>query len=292
MKGARRNWREYNEKLVRRGEILLDLDFLRSWNNELEEMNKGKVGRPYEYPMSYLRFLSMIYYLFQLPYRQLEGFTRALSSYGRVRPIDHSTIHERLMKLDLGINAEMDGDLIIAVDASGIKVTNRGEWIREQWKKRRGYVKIHFAVDITTKNIVSFEVTDESVGDNRKFKELVEHAGEWGKVRRVLADGAYDTRDDFDCLEEKGIEPGIKVRKDSSPRARGSPARQKAVLEFKELGYAGWKAKKGYGQRWIAETVFSGLKGMFGEFARAKAFGNMIKEIGLKVFVFNTMMRV
>ena len=23
----------------------------------------------------------------------------------------------------------------------------------------------------------------------------------------------YDTRDDFDCLEEKGIEPGIKVRR-------------------------------------------------------------------------------
>ena len=29
------------------------------------------------------------------------------------------------MKRDLGINAEMGGDLIIAVDASGIKVTNR-----------------------------------------------------------------------------------------------------------------------------------------------------------------------
>lgn len=85
---------------------------------------------------------------------------------------------------------------------------------------------------------------------------------------------------------------GNKSPKNSSPRARGSPARQKAVLEFKELGYAGWKAKKRYGQRWISETVFSGFKGMFGEFARAKAFGNMIKEIGLKVFVFNTMMRV
>jgi hypothetical protein len=233
----------------------------------------------------------MIYYLFQLPYRQLEGFTRALSRYGEVKPIDHSTIHERSMKLDLAINAETSDDMIISVDASGIKVANRGEWMRERWKRRRGYVKIHFAVDITTKNIVSFEVTDEGVGDNKKFRDLIAKAEKQGNVRRVLADGAYDTKDNFDYVEEKGIEAGIKVQKDSSTKARGSPARKKAVLEFKELGYEGWRAKKGYGHRWISETVFSGFKGMFGEFVRAKAIENMVKEIGLKVVVFNTMMR-
>jgi hypothetical protein len=95
MKGFRRNWKEYNEKLVRRGEILLDLDFMRSWNKELEEMNKDKLGRSYEYPASYIRFLSMIYCLFQFPYRQLEGFARALSRYNGIRPLNYSTIHER-----------------------------------------------------------------------------------------------------------------------------------------------------------------------------------------------------
>jgi hypothetical protein len=102
-------------------------------------------------------------------------------------------------------------ELIIAVDASGIKVANRGEWIREQWKKRRGYIKIHFAVDIATKSIVSFELTDEGVGDHKKFKEVVYHAGVQGMVRRVLADGAYDTREDFDFLEENGITPKMLI---------------------------------------------------------------------------------
>jgi hypothetical protein len=41
-------------------------------------------------------------------------------------------IHERLMKLHLGINAETSDELIIAVDASGMKVANRGEWMREK----------------------------------------------------------------------------------------------------------------------------------------------------------------
>jgi len=37
----RRNWKEYNEKLVRRGELYLSLEFLDSWEKELKEINKG-----------------------------------------------------------------------------------------------------------------------------------------------------------------------------------------------------------------------------------------------------------
>ena len=40
----RRNWREYNESLVRRGEVLLDFDMLDEWNAELKKMNGGKEG--------------------------------------------------------------------------------------------------------------------------------------------------------------------------------------------------------------------------------------------------------
>ena len=49
----RRNWRKYNKKLVKRGEAYISLDFIDSWKKELEEMNKGKEGAPYQYPASY-----------------------------------------------------------------------------------------------------------------------------------------------------------------------------------------------------------------------------------------------
>ena len=261
-----KNLKEYNKKLIRRGEVLLDLDFLKTWDRKLEEMNEGKIGHLYDYPDSYINFLSVIYYIFGIPYRQLEGFTRALSKYCDLKPVCHSTIYERSTKLNLNINIGNTDDMIISVDASGIKVSNRGKWIREKWKKRRGYLKIHFAVDIKTKNIVSFEVTDESVRDNKKLKDLVEKADERGNVNKVLADGAYNLKEIFDYLEEKRIETGIKVRKNSSTRSIVSSARKKAVLEFKKLGYDKWKEKKGYGHRWMSETVFSCFKNMFGEF--------------------------
>ena len=35
------NWSEYNERMVRRGEILFNLDFVKNIDKELEEMNRG-----------------------------------------------------------------------------------------------------------------------------------------------------------------------------------------------------------------------------------------------------------
>jgi len=37
-----RNWKEYNEALVRRGEILLDMESLDNWSKELKIMNRGR----------------------------------------------------------------------------------------------------------------------------------------------------------------------------------------------------------------------------------------------------------
>ena len=45
----KRNWREYNEKLVARGEAYIFLDFIETWDKDLEKLNRGKVGAPYVY---------------------------------------------------------------------------------------------------------------------------------------------------------------------------------------------------------------------------------------------------
>lgn len=43
----KRNWSEYNEKLVLRGEFYLALKFLAKWDSELLKMNINKRGRRY-----------------------------------------------------------------------------------------------------------------------------------------------------------------------------------------------------------------------------------------------------
>ena len=51
----KRNWKEYNEKLIRRGEIYLDEGVLKNTEKELRKMNKRKEGHHYQYPNSYLK---------------------------------------------------------------------------------------------------------------------------------------------------------------------------------------------------------------------------------------------
>jgi hypothetical protein len=55
------NWSEYNESLVRRGEVMFDTDFLENWRAELKVMNKGKEGAKYLYPNSLISLLATIY---------------------------------------------------------------------------------------------------------------------------------------------------------------------------------------------------------------------------------------
>jgi len=47
---AERDWKEDNEKLIRRGELCISMDFLKNWDKELEKMNFKKRGRPYKFP--------------------------------------------------------------------------------------------------------------------------------------------------------------------------------------------------------------------------------------------------
>jgi len=285
---AARDWRRINEGLVKRGEILLDLRILDRWDSELAEMNARKEGGRYVYPEIFVRLLGYVHLLFHLPYRQTEGFMKALRRFdSRIEVPDYSTIDRRVNRLHVKLSEEDYGnDLVIAVDASGIKVSNRGDWMRRKWRVRRGYLKIHIAVDVKRKRILALEVTDEKVGDERMLQPLVEEASKKAKIAKAIGDGAYDTRSSFRYLAEKGIDPVIKVRRDASSRAGGCVPRKLVAQEYLRNPEA-WKRRHGYGQRWMVETVFSSFKRTFGEYVSAKTMRNMANEIILKASLYN-----
>ena len=179
-------------------------------------------------------------------------------------------------------------NFVIAIDATGIKVSNRGEWIRHKWNVKRGYLKIHVAVDIKRKRILSLHVTSEEVHDGKVLPDLVEDITikQNKEIDMTIADGAYDNNNNFQFLSFKGIEPAIKVRKNSKWRKTNHYLRNKTVKMQKD-DFDKWKDSVSYGKRWIAETVFSCIKRMFGEYVTAIRFDNMIKEIMLKVSLYN-----
>lgn len=42
-----RNWKEYNQHLIKRGEYYINPRFLESWFYEIKELNLNKIGQPF-----------------------------------------------------------------------------------------------------------------------------------------------------------------------------------------------------------------------------------------------------
>jgi len=83
--------------------------------------------------------------------------------------------------------------------------------------KKKRYLKIHIAVNVKTKKILSMKVTDEHVHDSKALPELVENIIKSDSVTAIgklfVDDGAYEGNEIFRYLEGNGILPCIKVRK-------------------------------------------------------------------------------
>jgi hypothetical protein len=130
-------------------------------------------------------------------------------------------------------------------------------------------LKIHIAVDVKTKKILSVKVTDEHVHDSKALPELVENIIESDNmtataIGKLFADGAYEGNDVFRYLGDKGILPCIKVRKNARVRwKKGNSLRNLSVIS-QTNDLQKWKEDSvSYGQRWIVEIVFSSIKRMF-----------------------------
>jgi IS5 family transposase len=287
------NWANYNESLVRRGEILLDFDVVDNWDSELVNMNKHKKGRKFVYPDSFMKLLGYMRAYFHLPYRQTEGVVREHAATTLPSIPDYSRICRRINRLNIKIidddNSSLHDDyVVIAIDSTGIKVTNRGEWIRHKWNVKRGYLKIHVAVDIKRKRILSLQVTSEQVHDGKVLPELIRDIAikQNKEIDTAIMDGSYDSNKNFQFLSFRGVKPAIKVRKNARIRKDNHYLRNKTV-KIQKNNLQEWKDSVSYGQRWIVESVFSCIKRMFGEYVSAIRFENMVKEMILKASLYN-----
>ena len=128
-------------------------------------------------------------------------------------------------------------------------------------------------------------MTREDTSDGRMFGRLMKNSANVADVKRVIGDGAYDSKDNFLKASKMHIDAFIRVRRNSSLKSRLCIPRRLAVIE--QLGNDGWKREKGYGYRWMAESAFSCLKRTFGEYIRAVKWPNIVKELLLKASIYN-----
>lgn len=280
----RRNWKEYNNKLIKRGEFYINPRFLETWKEELKEMNYRKEGSPYLYPNFMIEFLGILH-VKSFDYRALQGIMKALSSnFSNFPIISYTQICRRVNNLDINFKKDSK-DLIVGVDGYGIKVSNRGDWMRKKYKVRKGWIKVVVMGD-TKGNIVDIRVGDEKLNEGKSSRGMIRKNKK--NIKKLLGDGHYDSKDNFNLCNKLDIEPIIKIRKNASDKSGGSYTRKKHVEEYKKLGHKKWVKEKGYGMRWVAtEGIFSAVKRMFGEYVRGTNKANMYHEAKLKFWAYN-----
>ncbi len=286
----KRNHKEYQDELVKRYMIYIDLDWVDSWYDELEEMNLGKRGKPFEFPNSMIEWQSLLVEKFST--RGAEAITKKLQEYNLLLSCnDHSTIHRRILKMNLHFKIPKGVEIHEGTDGSGFKMTNGGEYFQDKYgKTRRKFARV--IITATKDEILDVDVVVNEKGSLTEPEAAKKHITniikKGGNVVKSYDDGAFDVRDFFNFLEQNNIESAIRIRSNAITNAKGSMRRKKETLELKKLGYKKWAKKKNYGMRWpLTEGHFSGIKRGYGDGARAKKIKNILIEHKRKVWIYD-----
>ena len=169
-------WRESDAKYEARGGAKV-LPYNAQWDKDVEQMNHKKVGRPYMYSHSMMEAIAICKTMLNETYRGTRGYL-ADSWDGRIPP-SFSIIWKRIggtMPIFEKVSAHDvlgKGTKRLIADSTGMKLSNRGEWIRVKWNVKRGFFKMHILIDLDTKRILAFELSDMNGGDAANLVKLL-----------------------------------------------------------------------------------------------------------------------
>lgn len=291
-----RDWRTLNETYVERATFYFDFEWVGSWNEELIKMNLGKRGAPYQFPNSLIKLQGAWLNFFS--YRGAEGMTRKFVEFGLIPEFnDYSTIHRRVINLDLEIPKPKNKEISVSTDGSGVKMNMSGEYFEEKYGKgnKKKFIKVVITSEPYDKDLLKIEVSLEGEGYSEPTvaeKHMRELTNEGCKIKEFFGDGSFDKNELFDFCDKHMIDPIIKIRDNANPEESTSWKREMEVKKYLKMGYKKWAKEKKYGRRWTGtEGIFSAVKKIYGERVRAHKVDNMCLEAKRKFWTYQLIKR-
>ncbi len=199
--------------LVRRGEISIYVEPAALMQmEEVKRMNEGKVGKPFIYGNGMVFAGFALKCLLRFGYRQVSGTIRNILRYIEVETPNFRTIWRRIKKINdngimFNIHPLKQGEKIeVAIDSTGIKLVNDGEYRTKMYHKRKDWIKLYFAVDVNNGRILNRSITKDNSHDIKQTKTLLNPL--FGYMASLFADKAWDSemthklsqRYDFKCV--------------------------------------------------------------------------------------------
>jgi len=275
----------------------------------LRDANRRRNGAPFLYADGLIMAAAAIRTALRIPYRQLSGMPESMLD-GRASP-SYPVPCRRMQRPDVEVGGgtatvrDPDRRLVMVADATGLKQHRRGERVRHKWRMRRGFAKLHLPMDADTRQVLAAAVTGEKAGDAAQLPALLHTAvGEDRLPGAGEAGGGYASRANAAECARLDVTPDIRLPASRTARGRGSgdawglllrrqqgggPREAVGCLPREErlenLRYR--RSTVGYGTRWLAGTVISATRRMFGEDVMALKWPNMVREVAMRLALYN-----
>lgn len=172
-----------------------------------------------------------------------------------------------------------------AVDASGFTTCRFERWYDHKYGssgKERVWLKAHLMVGEKTNVITSVEVTPGTHHDSPYLPQLVQATAKQFTVKEVSADKGYISRENLAAIDQLGAVPYIPFKSNTTGEGPDLWRKLYHYFMFNRDDFL-----THYHKRSNVETVFSMLKGKFGDSIRAKTETAQVNELLCKVLCHN-----
>jgi transposase len=290
------NWREYEAGLRRRGSLTLWVTpkALAGWAAPRRKTRGGQ-SRYSNLAIETALTLGMV---FGLRLRQCEGLLQSvLELMGLTLPVpDHTTLSRRARtwKSSPKRRSAPGAPLHVLADSTGLRIYGAGQWLEEKHgvKSRRGWRKLHLAIDADSGQIIAHSLTDQNTGDAVQVEPLLDKID--ANIGHFIADGAYDGDTTYDAILAHSPQARVVIppRSTAVVRADAQPPSQRDlhVTSIQTDGRLKWQASNDYGKRALVETAMARYKCCIGQRLRARSFAAQQTEAAIGVAILNQML--
>ena len=89
---------------------------------------------------------------------------------------------------------EQKKNIVLAIDASGLKCSDEKEWTQSQYrrKRRRKFIKIHAAVNIKTRHVLFNKYMTSRMSDISILPQAINNVE--GEIDTLFANSGYDSK--------------------------------------------------------------------------------------------------
>jgi hypothetical protein len=182
----------------------------------------------------------------------------------------------------------------VLVDSSGLEIYGAGQWLEEKHgaKTRRGWRKLHLALDADSGEIIAHTMSDQDTGDASQVGLLLDQID--GPIGRFTADGAYDGKPTYDTIIGHSADAAIvippRVNAVEPNEDQPSGQRDQHIAAISRDGRMKWQASTDYGRSALVETAIGRYKSIIGRRLRARSPHAQQTEAAIGCAILNRML--